>query len=203
MIFSLGNAFIYHGNIGLDPWNSFHSGITRITGMPIGYVATIVSVFVLLLSIILGEKFGLATIADGLFVGAFYQMFIDSGILNFQESFLGGLVYVFIGMEILCIGIIVYMGVGLGSGPRDSLNLALAKLTKQKMGITKVFMEVTVVLLAVLLGGRLGIGTLITAIMTGLLLQFNLYISKYDLKSVKHENIIETLQKFKLMYTGE
>lgn len=197
MLFSLGNAFIYYGNIGLDSWNSFHSGISQITSIPIGYVATIVSVFALLISLKLGEKVGIATIADGLFVGPFYQMFIDSGILKFQESSLGGLIYVFIGMEILCIAILIYMGVGLGSGPRDSMNLAIAKKTGLKVGMTKVFIEVTVVILAFLLKGRLGLGTLITAVFTGLLLQLNIYITKYDLKSINHENVIETFQRIK------
>ncbi len=194
-LFSLGNTFVYYGNIGLDPWNSFHSGISNLTGIDIGLVATIVSVFVLVLAILIGEKFGFGTVFDAILVGLFYQMFLDSGLFVEQTSFLGSGLYVLVGMEIICIGALLYMSAGLGAGPRDSLIVGLSKKLNLKMGVAKVILEVFVVFLAFLLGGKLGPGTVVTAFLTGSLLQLNIFLTKFNPKEVVHENILETIKK--------
>lgn len=193
-LFSLGMYFVYAGDLGLDSWNVFHDGLAGIFGIPIGYMSVIVAIIVLAVAIIMGEKFGLATILDSILVGIFFQLKLDSGILTVQNNRFLGIIYVLIGMEIISLAIIVYMSTGFGAGPRDSFNLALSRITGIKMGYIKVALEVTVVFIGFLLGGRIGIGTAIYAFGLGLLLQLNLDILKFEPKTIQHEDIFETIK---------
>lgn len=193
---SVGLAFIINGNIGLDAWNGFHNGISIHTGIKIGYVTIITAVAVFFIAALAGEKFGVGIIADSILIGLFLQMILDSEILPVQNSIPMGIIFILIGIEFLCIGNILYMGAGLGAGPRDSFTLAMAKKTGLKHGHMRVVVEVVVLIFAFLLGGKLGIGTIITTLGTGSIMQLNMDLFKFDAKSIVHESFLETMKRF-------
>lgn len=191
---SVGLAFIINGNIGMDAWNGFHNGISIQTGIKIGYVSILTAIVVFLISVFTGEKFGIGTVADSLLIGLFLQWILDSGILPVQNSLIMGVIFDLIGIEFLCIGNILYMGAGLGAGPRDSFTLGMAKKTGLKHGHMRVLVEVVVLVFAFLLGGQLGLGTIITTLGTGSIMQLNMDLFKFDPKAIHHENIIESIK---------
>ncbi len=201
IMFGLGLSFVYFANIGLDSWNSFHSAITKATGIPIGYVSVIVAGGVLLIAILLGEKFGLGTIADSLVVGPVFQLIIDSGFFHMQTDLVPSLVYMTIGMAITALGALLYISSGFGAGPRDSMYLGLSKKFGIQVGTTKLICELLVVGLAYLFGGMVGFGTVINAIFAGIFLQIFISLLKFDPKKVKQENILETIENFKKLKT--
>ena len=108
-----------------------------------------------------------------------------------------GIIYILIGIGFLCIGNIFYMGAALGAGPRDSFTLAMAKKTGLKHGHMRVVVEIVVLVFAFLLGGKLGLGTIITTLGTGSIMQLNMDLFKFDAKEIKHESFLESVERFR------
>ena len=194
---SVGLVFIINGNIGMDAWNGFHNGISLHTGIKIGYVSILTAIIVFFIAALAGEKFGVGIIADSILIGLFMQIILDANIVPIQNSILMGIIYILIGIEFLCIGNIFYMGAALGAGPRDSFTLAMAKKTGLKHGHMRVVVEIVVLVFAFLLGGKLGLGTIITTLGTGSIMQLNMDLLKFDAKKIKHESFLESVERFR------
>lgn len=194
IVCAFGLSFIIHSGLGYDSWNVFHHGLTLILPIHLGQASVLVSIVMIVSAIILGEPLGLGTVLNGLTVGNTVQFIIDSQILKVQDTLISGLSYLFIGMIILGIGSYFYMKPGLGSGPRDSFTVALAKKTGIDMGYMKSIIEIIAVIVGILLKGSFGIGTVIVAIFSGIILQIIFNILKFDPKKVEHENIKETFE---------
>ncbi len=157
-------------DLGLSPWDVLHQGISIHTGIPIGTVVIITGFLVLLLWIPLKERIGIGTIANAIVIG----LVLDGMLLVLPETLenmalrwvamLGGVVLVAIGSGF-------YIGAGLGPGPRDGLMTGLARhgisIAWARAGI-----EIVALIAGWLLGGTVGIGTLVFAFGMGPLVQF-------------------------------
>lgn len=191
-LYGLALTFIIFCGIGMDAWNVFHDGLSKISGISLGYMSIIVSVIMMVVAMISGEPLGIGTIVNGLFVGTFVQIHMNSGIFKVQTTLFMGLLYLLIGMVLLGFASYFYMKTGLGSGPRDSFNLALSKKTGLKMGHAKSLVEVVVVIMGAILGGSFGLATVLGAVFTGIIVQWIFDLMKFEPKSVKHENVKDT-----------
>lgn len=191
-LYGLALTFIIFCGIGMDAWNVFHDGLSKISGISLGYMSVIVSVVMMVVAMISGEPLGIGTIVNGLFVGTFVQIHMNSGIFKVQTTLFMGLLYLLIGMVLLGFASYFYMKTGLGSGPRDSFNLALSKKTGLKMGHVKSLVEVVVVIMGAILGGSFGLATVLGAVFTGIIVQWIFDLMKFEPKSVKHESIKDT-----------
>ena len=107
----------------------------------------------------------------------------NSNLLFTPSMFIGKLAFLFLGMVLLGFGIWAYLKNGLGAGPRDGLMLGLVKKLNLSVAIVKTSIEVTVLVSGILLGGPLGIGTVIAAFGNGLVLNKVFDIMKYDSKN--------------------
>jgi uncharacterized membrane protein YczE len=153
----------------LNPWDIFHQGLADRLGWSIGSVIIAVGTVVLLLWIPLRERPGVGTIANMLFVGlaANWSLSIlpEARGLPLQITFLtGGIV-----LQGLAAG--TYIGAGLGPGPRDGLMTGLVARTGWSIRVVRTSIEVLVVAVGWLLGGTVGIGTLLYALAIGPLVQ--------------------------------
>ena len=191
-LYGLALTFIIFCGIGMDAWNVFHDGLSKISGISLGYMSIIVSVIMMVVAMISGEPLGIGTIVNGLFVGTFVQIHMNSGIFKVQTTLFMGLLYLLIGMILLGFASYFYMKTGLGSGPRDSFNLALSKKTGLKMGHAKSLVEVVVVIMGAILGGSFGLATVLGAVFTGIIVQWIFDLMKFEPKSVKHESVKDT-----------
>ena len=102
-----------------------------------------------------------------------------------------------VGMIVIAIATFFYIGSGFGAGPRDSLMVAVTRLTKLPVGICRATIEILAVLAGWLLGGLLGVGTVISALSIGFFIQMTFKVIKFDPTKVKHEGLTDT---FKLLF---
>lgn len=167
-LFGAGVALIIHAELGAAPWDVFHQGLARITGLSVGTVIIAVGAALLLLWIPLRERPGLGTLLNtveiGLVVNLVLPLLPDTDRLVPRLALSAG------GVVLVAIGSGFYIGSGLGPGPRDGLMTGLARLGMSIRG-ARTLIELTVVALGLALGGTVGVGTAMFALGIGPLVQ--------------------------------
>ncbi|GAA4691300.1 hypothetical protein [Nocardioides conyzicola] len=162
-------AFMVRGDVGLAPWDVLHSGLTRYLPITFGEAVVGMSFVVLLLWIPLREKPGLGTISNALVVG-----FAADGtlaLLDTPDSMVLRVALMLGGIVLCGLATAMYIGAQLGRGPRDGLMTGLARRTGLSLRLVRTGLEVTVVVLGLLLGGGIGVGTVLYALAIGPLTQ--------------------------------
>ncbi len=151
-------------DLGLGPWDVLHQGLSFHTGIPIGTTAILVGFLVLALWIPLRERPGLGTIANVLLIG----IVIDVTLLWLEtpESLVLRILLMLAGPLFFAIGSGFYIGVGLGPGPRDGVMTGLAR-RGWPVGLARATIEITVLVVGWILGGTVGVGTVLFALTIG------------------------------------
>jgi uncharacterized membrane protein YczE len=164
-IFGLGDSLLVQSNIGNAPWTVFAEGVSLKTGWTLGFSTFIISIFVLLAWIPLREKPGFGTLSNIVLIATFIQV----GVTFFpeQNSIIGGVLFVFLGIALVGVGSSLYITCGLGPGPRDGAMTGLHYVTGVRVGRVRLGIEVTVLAIGWLMGGTVGLGTLLFALFIG------------------------------------
>jgi uncharacterized membrane protein YczE len=165
----VGLAFIIRADLGLDSWNVLHQGITEQTGISIGLVTILVGFTMFSLSLPLGEQIGVGTLLNVLLIG----LTIDGVLWLVDEPQATAVRWLFLvgGTVAFAVGSGFYIGAGLGPGPRDGVMTSLAR-RGLRVGVVRTGIEITVLILGRLLGGSVGVGTLLFALAIGPLVAF-------------------------------
>lgn len=168
-MYGISLAMFIRAGLGLDPWDVFHQGVARLSGLSIGTVVVAVSFLVLLLWIPLRQKPGFGTLANAVLVG----VFADVGLALIPAfSHLGGQIAMLAGAVLLnAIASACYIGARLGPGARDGLMTGLARRTGWSVRLSRTLIEVVVLGVGWLLGGSVGAGTVVYALAIGPLVQ--------------------------------
>ncbi|MCX8455433.1 YczE/YyaS/YitT family protein [Paenarthrobacter ureafaciens] len=168
-MYGISLAMFIRAGLGLDPWDVFHQGVSEKTGLSIGVVVIVVSFLVLLLWIPLRQMPGIGTLANAVLVG----LFADLGLWLIPEfSHLGGQIALLAGAVALNgIASACYIGARLGPGARDGLMTGLVRRTGWSVRLVRTGIEVTVLAIGWLLGGSVGVGTVVYALAIGPLVQ--------------------------------
>lgn len=169
-LYGVSMALMVRSGLGLDPWDVFHQGLARQTGLTIGTVTIAVGALVLLLWIPLRQRPGIGTVSNVVVIG----LVVDATLALVPD---GGALPVRIGL--LVVGIVangaatgLYLGAALGPGPRDGLMTGyVARRPGRSIRLVRTAIEVTVLALGWLLGGTVGIGTVAYALAIGPLAQ--------------------------------
>lgn len=163
-LYGFSTALLVRANLGLDPWDVFHQGAAERTGFSIGVVTIAVSALVLLLWIPIRQRPGFGTISNGILVGVFMDASLH--IVDAPETL--AVRYGFLAAGILLNGLAtgLYIGAGLGPGPRDGLMTGLARRGRS-IRVVRTSIEVSVLALGWLLGGSVGVGTVAYALSIG------------------------------------
>jgi uncharacterized membrane protein YczE len=170
LLYGLAAALQVRSGLGLDPWDVFHQGLARHFGLAIGTLVILVGAAVLLLWIPLRQRPGLGTISNVILVGLSLNWSL--AVLP-QHAGFGWRVPEMLGGIVLCgIATGMYIGASFGPGPRDGLMTGLARRTGRSIRIVRTGIEVTVLSAGWLLGGTVGIGTVLFALAIGPLAQF-------------------------------
>ena len=164
-IFGLGDSLLIQSEIGNAPWSVLAQGIAAKLEMTMGWSTFAISSVVLLLWIPLKEKPGFGTLSNIALIAIAIQVGVT--VFPVQDSFLFGVIYCLIGIAMVGIGSSLYITCGLGPGPRDGLMTALNKKTGVRIGRVRLGIEGTVLVAGWLLGGTVGLGTLMFALLIG------------------------------------
>ncbi len=180
--YGIAIALMIRGNLGASPWDVFAQGLSRTTHLSFGTCTVIISAAVLLFWIPLRQRLGFGTIANAVFVGIFADLGL--GLLP-QPGHLVVQALMFIaGLFLLALATALYIGAGMGPGPRDGLMTGLVRVTGRPVWLIRTGIELTVVVIGFLLGGVVGIGTVAFAAAVGPLTQLTLRWLHVDLHRV-------------------
>ncbi|CAB4329161.1 unannotated protein [freshwater metagenome] len=164
-LFGTGEAFLVDAGIGQSPWTVLAYGLAKTFGLTIGETTFLTSVFVLLLWIPLKRRPGLGTVMNILVVALALEVMIN--ILPSPTNFAAQLIEVLIGIAIVGIASGLYITCNVGPGPRDGLMTGLNARTGIRVGRVRLGIEVIVLTIGWALGGIVGIGTLLFAVLIG------------------------------------
>jgi uncharacterized membrane protein YczE len=164
-IFGLGDGLIIQSGLGNAPWSVLAQGISLKSGLSIGTSTLIIGALVLSLWIPLRERPGFGTLSNIIIISLFIE--IGTNIFPKQESIYSGLVFTLVGIAMVGIGSSLYITCGLGPGPRDGAMTGLHQRTGVRVGRVRLGLEVVVSIAGALLGGTLGLGTLLFALLIG------------------------------------
>ncbi len=172
VLYGVSLAMMVRGALGLAPWDVLHSGFVRHVPMTLGQAVVLFSFVVLVLWIPLREMPGLGTISNAVVVGLSADATL--AVLDRPDAIAGRL-GLMVGGVVLCgLASALYIGAQLGRGPRDGLMTGLARRTGLSLRLVRTGLEVAVVVIGLLLGGVLGVGTVVYALAIGPLTQLML-----------------------------
>ena len=191
-LYALGIACTLKAQLGYAPWDVFHAGIARTTGISIGSATIAVGVLILIAVMLLKEKIGLGSIANMLLVGAFLDLILWLNIIPAATRFLPGLLLLAAGLFIIAFGAYFSISSAFGAGPRDSLMVALTRKTGLPIGACRAAIELTALFFGWRLGGMVGIGTVISALLIGVCVQIVFRLLKFDATQIRHQTLGET-----------
>lgn len=164
VLFGVGLALLVQAHLGLDPWTVFTQGLAQLTGFTLGETTVASSLLLLLLWIPLRERPGLGTIANALVVGPVLDLGI--GLLPEPRFLVVRVGFVLLAIAVVAVGTGLYVGAGWGPGPRDGLMTGLAR-RGMPVFLARMSIEGTVLVVGWLLGGTVGLATVIFALTIG------------------------------------
>lgn len=196
MLFGFGTYLTIQANIGAGPWDVFNLGLSKTFGILYGNASIAVSAVILIIDIILKEPIGIGMFLDAVLVGKTVDLLNYLNLIPKQEN------NIFISICLLLTGLVImgysqfiYMRSALGCGPRDSFLVGLKRRIKKiPIGIISVILLGAVTLAGYLLGGPVGIGTVICAALIGPVMQFAFFTVKFRPTEITHQNIFQSFR---------
>ena len=196
LVFAFGVHLTIYANIGLAPWDCLGMGIARHTPLNYGLSMTTIAVIVLCVDLLLKERIGFGTIIDALLTGNFVQMYNDLNPLPENRSLPLGVGLMLVGFVFMALGMWIYMSAGQCCGPRDALLVGLGKrLPRLPIGLVEILLWAAVLLAGWLLGGPVGIGTVISTFGAGLVMQLVYTLVRFEPRRVAHRDVVETVRE--------
>ena len=168
-LFAVGIVCFLESRLGLPPWDVLHQGIAKRTPISFGIANVLVGALVLALAWSLGARIGLGTVANailiGLFVVVLQPLHAVQELSEWPRAARLGLLGA--GLVAFGIGSALYIGAALGAGPRDSLMLVGSRRLRLRIGAVRALIEISVLVAGFLLGGTVGLGTVVFAALIG------------------------------------
>ncbi len=176
-LFGLSIACLIRADLGTSPWVVFEVALLKFIPITPGQAGIMVGAGVLLIALLLREPVGWGTMANIVFIGLWEDLSLTY-LPRAQSFFPLQALYLALGVIIMGSATAIYIGVNAGAGPRDSLMLAVSRTTKCSVRLARTLVEIVVVATGWLLGGPIGIGTLIFALAIGPAVQFGFRLFK-------------------------
>ncbi len=169
VLYGFSMALLVRARLGVMPWDVLHQGVARTIGGTLGSVSIVVGALVLLLWIPLRQRPGVGTVSNVLVIG----LAVDASlaVLPHVDGMVLRVSLVVAGVLLNAVATAAYIGVRLGPGPRDGLMTGLVRRTGRSVRVVRTSIEVVVVASGWLLGGTLGVATVLYALAIGPLVQ--------------------------------
>ncbi len=173
-LYGVSSALLVEAGLGLEPWGVLHQGLAELTGISIGVVSIIVGAIVLLLWIPLRQRPGLGTVSNVFVVG----LAMDGALAVVPDVHAYGVRIPLMAVAIVLNGVAtgLYIAAKFGPGPRDGLMTGLHQRTGRSIRLMRTVIEIAVVATGFVLGGTIGVGTVLYALAIGPLAQFFLRV---------------------------
>jgi uncharacterized protein len=168
-LFALGTVLTLRASLGVPPWDVLHDGIRQNTPLSFGVAVIAIGVLLVLVSALFGVRPGPGTIANMLLIGTFVDLMLwtDAGADLDDAHMAARVATALAGVAVVGLGSALYIGANLGAGPRDSLMVLAATKLGVRVGVARAAIEGTALLTGWLLGGAVGIGTLLFVVAIG------------------------------------
>jgi len=206
LIFSLGVHLTIRANLGLAPWDCLGMGLSLHTPLNYGLAMTSICVIILLIDILMKEKIGFGTIIDALLTGNFIQMFNDIDPFPETTGVFAGIMIIIAGLALMAVGQFFYMSSAQCCGPRDALLVGLGKrLHRLPIGVVQIILWGVVLLIGWLIGGPVGIGTVVSTFGSGIVMQIIYSIIKFEPRNIEHRSVVDVVKSMRTekSYIGE
>ncbi len=195
-VFAFGVHLTIYANIGLAPWDCLGMGVSYHTPMNYGISMTVMAVVILGIDLLLRERIGFGTIIDSLLTGNLVQLFNNIDPFPENHNILVGVVIMLIGFVFMALGMRIYMAAAQCCGPRDSLLVGLGKrMPSVPIGAVEIILWAAVLLAGWLLGGPVGIGTLISTFGAGAVMHLIYSMLKFEPRAIRHRDVIEVMRE--------
>ena len=192
LVFAFGVHLTIFANIGLAPWDCLGMGIAKHTPLNYGLSMTLMAVLILGIDLLLKARIGFGTVIDALLTGNFVQMYNDLNPLPLNTNLWLGILIMLAGFTFMALGMMIYMNGEQCCGPRDSLLVGLGKrVPRMPIGLVEILLWAAVLLAGWLLGGPVGIGTLISTFGAGLVMQLVYNALRFEPRNIRHRDIVE------------
>ena len=169
-IYGLSIALIIEAELGTGPWAVLAVALADLTGTTPGTMIILTGLLVLLGAVLLKEQIGWGTLGNILFIGPWTDLFLFL-IPSLRNNLWLRIPALLLAVILSGLATAVYISVDAGAGPRDSLMLAVSRVTGRSVQLSRAVIEILVVIVGWLLGGPVGIGTLVFALLIGPLVQ--------------------------------
>lgn len=166
-IFGLSVVLILEANLGLSPWDVLHNSLTKYLPFTFGQIMIGTGILCVAIAYPMGIRPKLGTLLNMILIGVFVDLIMSWSLIPQVEGYLLQILYLVVGICGCGLGTGVYITAQLGTGPRDSLMMGLHQITGRGVGVVRTIIEVTVVTIGFLLGGKIGLGTLAFSLTIG------------------------------------
>jgi uncharacterized membrane protein YczE len=180
VLFGVGIALMVEAGLGLGPWEALNQGIARQTGLEIGTVSILLGIPILVLWWPLGERPGIGTLLNVLFIGTSTNIAIGLLPTPPEDAAVVRFAVMAVGVVVIAIGSGLYLSTDLGPGPRDGLMTGASHRFGWSIRRARTAIELTVLVIGAALGGTVGLGTVVFALGIGTLLQLALRVFDRD-----------------------
>lgn len=193
--FATGVYLTIQANIGVAPWDCLFLGVEKTFGIKYGNVAVMTSLIVVMIDLLLKERIGLGTLIDAVFTGKVVDFLNWLDLVPEQSSVVLGIGMMIAGLFLNGLGQFIYMRVALCCGPRDGMIVGLSKKLKRiPIGMVGVIIMAVVLLFGWILGGPIGIGTIIGTFLMAPIMQFVFKLLHFDAEAVKHQDLFVSIK---------
>ena len=196
-LFALAILLALYSKLGMSPWDVLHMGIVNHSVLSFGQTTQLVGFTIIMFSVFLGVIPGIGSVLNMIFIGGFIDLIDNTRILKTPGSMVGKIIMLIAAILIMGIATFFYLRVELGAGPRDGLMEGLVRKLNKPVWMIRGSIEIVVLIIGFLLGGPVGIGTLLLAGAIGPSVQFAFKLGKYDSKKAEHMNLITLYKNIK------
>lgn len=181
-LFGLAITLLVESNLGTSPWVILEFALSEILGVSLGTMIVISGFTILTGALLLKEPIGWGTLANILFIGPWVDMWRRM-IPSIEDNLLLQLFMLVSAALIMGVASAIYIGVNAGAGPRDSLMLGIERVSGWSLRVARASIEITVIIVGTILGGPVGVGTVIFALLIGPSVQWAFKLFKVESNS--------------------
>ena len=195
-----GVAFymIVKANIGLSPWDAFAMAVSYYIPITYGQAVQLVGIVVLAADLLMREKIGLGTLEDVLIVGWVIDLMSLWDPMPVCGTTVEGVAVMIAALLLIGLGQFLYMRAGLSCGPRDALTVGIGRrMRKLPIGAVQCIMQGVVFVVALVMGGPIGVGTFVFAFCAGPAAQLVFNLCRFEPRDVEHEGLLQSLGRLK------
>lgn len=178
-LYGISIVLMIKSNLGTGAWAVLDVALSRIFDISVGRMTMLSGFVVLMIALIMREKIGWGTLGNMIFIGLWLDFF-NPFVPSVEANLLAQTAMLLIAVLLMGNASAIYIGVNAGAGPRDSLMLALHRVTGISVRVARTSIELTVILVGWLLGGPAGIGTAVFALLIGPAVQWGFKMWKVE-----------------------